>query len=134
MKKIEASNVKANGISGRNPWPDVTKIKPIIETAISVYRLRNTNEDIFRGIDAIAPNGDFYAGTRYSNNDTVVTRTISALNEAAFQLTEDVEEAHQLIYDFINNINGKDMDIIILDSLMDCAGADYWYKYEKQWD
>jgi len=134
MKKIEASNVKANGISGRNPWPDVSRIKPIIETAISVYRLRNTNEDIFREIDAIAPHGDFYAGMRFSDNDSVTMRAMSALNEAAFQLTEDVEEAHQLIYDFINNINGKDMDIIILDSLMDCAGADHWYKYEKQWD
>ena len=111
MKKIEASNVKANGISGRNPWPDVSKIKPIIETAISVYRLRNTNEDIFKSINEIAPHGDFYPGTRYSNNETVVTRAISALNEAAFQLTEDVEEAHQLIYDFINNINGKDNSI-----------------------
>ena len=134
MKKIEASNVKANGLSGRHPWPDTSKIKPIIETAISVYRLRNTNEDIFREINTIAPNGDFYAGMRFSDNNSVTMRAMSALNEAAFQLTEDAEEAHQLIYDFINNINGNDMDIVILDSLMDCAGADHWYKYEKQWD
>lgn len=134
MKKIESSDVKANGISGRNPWPDTSKIKPIIETAISVYRLRNSNEDIFREIEALSPNGDFYAGMRFSDNEAVVMRCMSALNEAAFEKTEDIEEAHQLIYDFINNISGKDMDIIILDSLMDCAGADHWYKYEKQWD
>lgn len=134
MKKIEASTVKANGISSFNSWPQVSKIKPILETAISVYRLRNTNEDIFREIATISPNGDFYAGIRFSDNESVVSRCVSALNESAFKLTDNVEEAHQLIYDFINNINGKDMDIIILDSLMDCAGADHWYKYEKQWD
>jgi hypothetical protein len=134
MKKIEAEKVKANGISGRNPWPIVSKIKPIIETAISVYRLRNTNEEIFESISKLSPNGDFYAGVRFTDNEAVVMRAISALNEAAFELTDNVEEAHELIYNFINNINGKDMDIIILDSLMDCAGADHWYKYEKQWD
>ncbi len=134
MKKIEALNVKANGISGRHSWPDTSKIKPIIETAISVYRLRHSTEDIFREISTLSPNEDFYAGVRFSNNETVATRIISALNEAAFELSNDIDEAHQLIYDFINGINGKDMDIIILDSLMDCAGADHWYKYEKQWD
>jgi hypothetical protein len=134
MKKIEASNVKANGISCRNPWPDTSKIKPIIETAISVYRLRNTNEEIFESISKLSPNGDFYAGVRFTDNEAVVMRCVSALNEAAFALTDNIEEAHELIYDFINNIGGKDMDIIILDSLMDCAGADHWYKYEKQWD
>ena len=134
MKKIEATKVRANGISGRNPWPDTSRIKPIIETAISVYRLRNTNEEIFEAITQISPTGDFYAGMRFSDNEAVVMRAMSALNVAAFELTEDIEEAHQLIYDFINNISGKDMDIIILDSLMDCAGADHWYKYEKQWD
>lgn len=134
MQKIDVTKVKANGISGQNPWPQVGRIVPIIETALSVFRLRYSQEEIFERLHKEFPNDDYYAGTRFSNNNSVATRILSAINAHAFTLTEDAEEAHNIIYNFIENISGAEMDILIIDGLRCCADADYWYKYEKQWD
>lgn len=134
MKKIDVTKVHANGISGRNPWPQVSRITPIIETALSVFRLRYSTEEILEQISKEEPYDDFYPGTRFSNNDQVATRILSAVNEHAFTLTDNEEEAHQIIYDFFENISGKEMDTLIFDGLRCCASADHWYKYEKQWD
>ena len=134
MKKIDVTKVHANGISGRNPWPQVSRITPIIETALSVFRMRNTTDGILAQIANGDPYADLYPGTRFSNNDQVATRILSAVNEHAFTLTDNAEEAHQIIYDFFENISGKEMDTLIFDGLRCCASADHWYKYEKQWD
>jgi hypothetical protein len=134
MKKIDVTKVHANGISGRNPWPQVSRITPIIETALSVFRMRHTTDEILGQIANGDPYADLYAGTRFSNNDQVATRILSAVNEHAFTLTDNAEEAHQIIYDFFENISGKEMDTLIFDGLRCCASADHWYKYEKQWD
>jgi hypothetical protein len=134
MKKIDVTKVHANGISGRNPWPQVSRITPIIETALSVFRLRYSTEEILEQISKGDPYEDLYAGTRFSNNDQVATRILSAVNEHTFTLTDNEEEAHQIIYDFFENISGKEMDTLIFDGLRCCASADHWYKYEKQWD
>jgi hypothetical protein len=134
MKKIDVTKVHANGISGRNPWPQVSRITPIIETALSVFRMRYSTDEILGQIANGDPYADLYAGTRFSNNDQVATRILSAVNEHAFTLTDNAEEAHQIIYDFFENISGKEMDTLIFDGLRCCAGADHWYKFEKQWD
>jgi hypothetical protein len=134
MKKIDVTKVHANGISGRNPWPQVSRITPIIETALSVFRMRHSTDEILGQISKGDPYADLYAGTRFSNNDQVATRILSAVNEHAFTLTDNAEEAHQIIYDFFENITGKEMDTLIFDGLRCCASADHWYKFEKQWD
>jgi hypothetical protein len=134
MKKIDVTKVHANGISGRNPWPQVSRITPIIETALSVFRMRYSTDEILGQIANGDPYADLYAGTRFSNNDQVATRILSAVNEHAFTLTDNAEEAHQIIYDFFENISGREMDTLIFDGLRCCASADHWYKFEKQWD
>lgn len=134
MQKIDVTKVKANGISGQNPWPQASRIIPIIETALSVFRLRHNQEDIFRKMYELDPHDDLAAGRRYSDNNAVATRILSAINEHAFTLTEDAEEAHNIIYNFIENISGAEMDILIIDGLRCSASADHWYMYEKQWD
>lgn len=41
------------------------------------------------------------------------------------------------VYNYIQSANTEgyepSLDELILDALMGCAGADYWYKYEKDW-
>lgn len=59
------------------------------------------------------PGGRYELGYRFENNDDVLTRIESAT-------TED---------EFLGNARAW-----ILDGLRECASADHWYTYEKQWD
>jgi hypothetical protein len=55
----------------------------------------------------------YLPGTRFNSNRDVGSRIAHATTDAEFQ-TSPVPW--------------------VLDALRDCAGADYWYTYEKQWD
>ena len=39
-----------------------------------------------------------------------------------------------IINSFVDSLSGREMDMIILDALRDCASADHWYTFEKEWD
>lgn len=56
--------------------------------------------------------GDFEFGNRYYDNETVLDRIESAATE----------------YEFLENPDGW-----VMDALRDCASADHWYTYEKQY-
>lgn len=53
------------------------------------------------------------AGHRFHSDQSVVERIASVATEQEFM--------------------AQPMDWVV-DALRDCAGADYWYTYEKQWD
>ena len=89
------------------------------------------------------PNDDYYFGTRFNSNSSVADRAISAVCSAAFNglehtpekpTDEQIEAAKNDIIEFFEKIDGKTMDYLIIDAMRDCASADHWYKYEKQWD
>lgn len=140
---IDIKNVKANGISFNPNYPAVQSYKSIIETAVSVFRLRHTNEEIWDMINKLDPRSDYYFGSRFNDNERVASRAISAVCSAGFNglehvaqppTAEEIEVAKNNIIEFFEKIDGKTMDYLIIDALRECASADHWYKYEKQWD
>ena len=140
--KIE--NIKSNGISHHAPIKQV--VGATLSTAVSLYKMRHTTTEIFSKF----PKGDnYHAGRRFNNNDDVVIRICSALSEAARKEYLDnktslsrhnyISESDELllqgiINSFIDSLSGREMDMIILDGLRDCASADHWYTFEKEWD
>ncbi len=141
---IDIKNVKANGISFNPNYPSVQEFRPIIETAISVFRLRYSNDDILSMLNSIDNREDYYFGIRFNDNSRVADRALSAVCSTAFKdgleygpqspTVEEIEMAQNSIVEFLKNIDGKTMDLLIIDAMRDCASADHWYKYEKQWD
>lgn len=140
---IDIKKVKANGISFNPNYPDIQQYRAIIQTAISVFRLRHTTEEIWDMIVSTGDNDDYYFGSRFNDDERVASRAISAVCSAAFNglehtaekpTEEQIETAKNDIIEFFEKIDGKTMDYLIVDAMRDCASADHWYKYEKQWD
>ena len=135
---MKVENIKSNGISYNKPAKNVAE--GIILTAISLYRMRHTEKEIFD----MFPEGEYHSGTRFNDNKAVCTRICSALTTAArislfgTQLVVDMDEKIPLfegvIKSFVDSLSGKEMDIIILDGMKDCASADHWYTFEKDWN
>ena len=127
---------KCNGIGNTQA---ANNVKPTIQTAVSVLRLRKSNDEI---IASFPVNDDYYVGSRFSNDEAVATRVCSGLvNYAEKQLYNKTtnEYASPLIVEgfitsLIDSLSGTEMDAIILEGMRDCASADHWYKFEKQWD
>ena len=131
---MKVSDIKCNGIGMMSPSNNV---RPFITTAISLFKMRNSTEDI---MEMLPGNDDYYPGTRFNDNERVADRVCSAItNAAANEYYKDGTESDPLVLQgiiesFTNSLSGSEMDVIILEALRDCASADYWYKFEKQWD
>lgn len=137
---MNVDNIKANGVSYHTPAMKVAG--PTILTAIKLYRMRYTEEEIFEQF----PYGDnYHPGTRFNDDESVLARACSAITKTAinklrfgtknFSVVTDEEAIilEQMIEKFIDDIRGLDMDKIISDSMRDCASSDHWYTFEKEW-
>ena len=138
--KIE--DIKSNGISHHASIKEV--VGATLNTAISLYRMRHTEEEIFSNF----PQGDYHSGSRFNDDDDVVVRICSALSRVARKeylnnktayLNKDMSESDELmlqgiVNSFVDTLSGREMDMIILDALRDCAASDHWYTFEKEWE
>lgn len=132
---MNIQDFKCNGIGNTQP---ALGIKPIVQTAISVFRLRRSNDEII----ASFPIGyDYHIGRRFTDDETVATRICSGLVEYAEQrlYKESGQSAPALIVEqyidaLVNSLSGSEMDQMILEAMRDCASSDHWYTFEKQWN
>ena len=113
LKDLVAKNKVVNGYQwgyGKNPLFE-EKVRPII------HRQREKVLACFLR-DGINQNYDdetaVMLGTRFYSDDSVILRMESWKKEGM-----DVYQG--------------DLDAFILDALVDCMKADYWYEFEKNW-
>jgi hypothetical protein len=135
---MNVESIKCNGLIGG--YGNATlNVQSTIQIAVALFRIRH--ENIFE----MMPAGEYHAGSRYSSDENVTNRICSGLYEAAihevtgkhwpYHASEgEFVQTVLTIENFIENISGKDMDALILEGMRDCASADHWYTFEKQWD
>lgn len=135
---MKVEDIKSSGISYNTPASKT--VGGVLKTAVSLFRLRHTNQEIF---GMLSEDYRYYTGRRFNDDETVVTRICSALTKNAishhmcsnFSRTDDeVLLLEGIIKSFVDSLSGSEMDIIILDALRACASADHWYKFEKDWN
>jgi hypothetical protein len=138
---MKVEQIKCNGSSFAGP---VESSKHLLLTSIKLFRMRFSTEDIMSKIEAIQTD-DYYFGTRCGNDDTVYHRLASAITrEAVKELYPEFQNYSMqpdqilvlegFIKAFTESLSGSEMDALIIDAFRDCASADHWYKFEKQWD
>lgn len=126
---MKVSDIKANGVSYYTPAKSSI---PTIETAIGLYKMRFTEDEI---LDKFDQSQDFYPGIRFNDNHDVAIRIAAAITRTAISKTGTDDELilEGYIKAFVDSLSGSEMDIIILDGLDCCAKADHWYTFEKEW-
>lgn len=129
---MNIKNFKCNGVGDTTPAKNV---KPFIQTTVSLYRLRNSSKEILEKLNEIDLRGDYHLGSRFSDDWIVATRICSGLVELASS-TGDLSHntIEENIESFIYSLTGLELDQIILEAMRDCASADHWYTFEKEWN
>ncbi len=140
---IDPKSIKANGYS--SSIAPLTKHSAFIENAISVFRMRYEYADL---VKTWPVDEDYYEGHRFSSNSDVAGRLLSAIGGKIYselrksrmykmETIEDYTATTEIVAlegdAFINSLSGSTLDLLISDSMRDCASADYWYKFEKQY-
>jgi hypothetical protein len=132
--KFNLSEVKCNG-SGYGVAVISQENKNAIQTYVSVYRKTTSFEDLVNEMAGQDQSNDYLYGRRCKEDSTIADRIYNALGVCALDQFEDNKElASMWINAQIEMFTGATMTHLVKDALRDCAGADHWYTYEKDWN
>jgi len=132
--KFEASDVKCNG-SGYGVSLISKENRNAIQTYVSVYRKTTSFEEIVNEIATRDTSNDYLYGSRCKEDSSIADRINHALgNYAVNQFEGSKELAEMWINAQIEMFTGATMTHLVKDAIRDCASADHWYTYEKEWN
>jgi len=136
---MNISEIKCNGVGYTLP---AKKVAPIIQTMVHLFKIRNSPEKIIESLKKLE-NDDYYFGPRCIDDEKITTRICSGIveymqktftkqdNMSANEYTILIENK---IESLVHSLDARKIDQLILEGIRDCASADHWYTFEKQWD
>jgi len=137
MKKptFKASEVVCNGITAGAKQLINEQNYQTLSTFLSTHFMMASKKQILEELnDSGEISGDWMIGSRVSSNEKILTRMASGLYNYASALFNDEKElAEMWINSQIKIMTAKDIITIMESALIDCATADHWYTYEKEW-
>jgi hypothetical protein len=131
--KFNVSDVKCNGAGSYASLISEDNYNAI-QTYVSVYRKVEDFRDLIVEM-AQKTKEDALFGSRCMNDRAITDRIATALGDYAMGKWENIEAlAEMWINAQIAMFTGSTMTALVKDALRDCASADYWYAFEKDWN
>lgn len=96
--------------------------------------MRNSSDTIIEKLIQRNPKYDYHKGSRFYNNESIAIRICSGLVELALKFPNPNNTIEETIESFVYSLHGSLLDQIILEGIRDCASADHWYTFEKEWE
>lgn len=130
---FNANQVSCNGVGGFG-YRAAMKSKDLIESIILQVRLDLGLDELWSRIITADPTGDYHQGTRFNELDNIASRLATGLGDWAWNnkfKTDDLIEA--CIKHILETISYDDAITIVVDAHRDCAEADHWYTFGKDW-
>jgi len=130
---FDANEIQCNGIGGAG-YQQALKQSDLIESMILKVRNEVGIDLIWKMILEKDPNGDYHQGSRFNNADRVVDRLATELGRWAWSISMDDSLVASKVKNLLETITKEDAITIVVDAHRDCASADHWYTFEKDWD
>jgi hypothetical protein len=131
VSRINVESLKATGISSNRTIID-TRNTNRIHTFVA---LLNDREPVENKINLLIESGrqDLYYGSRCKDISAIVDRITSMLAMHAASQFSSIELAEMWINAQIEQLNGRELATLANKAIEECASADHWYTFEKQW-
>lgn len=129
---FNASEVRCNGLGGPGARA-ARKSHDLIEKIVNEVREELGLNEIWSRIVAADPKGDYHQGSRFNYADNVTSRLVTGLGEWAWKKFENEELVEMNVKHILETITKEDAITIVIDAHRDCASADHWYTFEKEW-
>ena len=131
VSRINVESLKATGISSNRTIID-TRNTNRIHTFVA---LLNDREPVKNKINLLIESGrqDLYYGSRCKDISAIVDRITSMLAMHAASQFSSIELAEMWINAQIEQLNGRELATLANKAIEECASADHWYTFEKQW-
>ena len=131
---FKAEEVKCNGI-GSYGYQAVNRSIDLILKHINNVREELGLDEIFNMAVKKEDTFDLHPGSRFKDPETVAARLVTGLGNWGFKTFGEQPELIEInVKHILETISKEDAITIVVEAHRDCAGADHWYTFEKQWD
>lgn len=137
--KFEAKEVICNGNVGGCARILTEENMSTLRAFLKTHFMMAPQEVILKELeDSGVFDENWIIGSRAGDIDEIIYRMVSGLVEYGHTKFAEFTGTNELTEMWINAqvkmMTAKDIITIAESALIDCATADYWYAYEKQWD
>jgi hypothetical protein len=129
---FNASEIQCNGV-GDYGYQAALKSKDLIESTILQVRSDLGLDEIWNRITTAHPNADYHQGSRFNDIDRLTARLATGLGNWAWNKFETEELVEMNVKHILETISYDDAITIVVEAHRDCADADHWYTFEKEW-
>lgn len=133
--KFNASEVKCNGVYAGSMGILNEEDRSILRTFLKTHFMMAPQEVILKELsDSGLIDGEWMVGARVNSIDAIMSRMLSGLLEyATTEFDGNSTLAEMWINAQVKIMTAKEIITVMESALIDCATADHWYTYEKQW-
>lgn len=136
MSKFKATEVKCNGTGGHG-YRGALKHKDTITKIVEEVKSNLSIEDFWLLTQAQNQkqpySSELYQGRRYGSVDDLTYRLISGLANYCYSYLESEELVEMHLISVLASLTYEEKQYLVIDAARDCAGADHWYAFEKDW-
>ena len=136
MSKFKATEVKCNGTGGHG-YRGALKHKGAITKIVEEVKSNLSTEDFWLLTQAQNQkqpySSELYQGRRYGSVDDLTYRLISGLANYCYSYLESEELVEMHLISVLASLTYEEKQYLVIDAARDCAGADHWYAFEKDW-
>ena len=135
MEQFNYKKIECNGIGGYGYQAVFTHKDQIKAICQEVRDLLGDKlwDKMIKQASEVDTYTDYFAGPRYNDVRSNATRLVTGIaKHISTYLNEDyLIEMH--VGAILNNLTIDEKVYMVLDALRDCASADHWYTFEKDW-
>ena len=135
MKQFNYKEIECNGVGGRG-YQAVLKHKDQIQAICQEVRdLLGDRlwEKMIKQASQVDSYGEYYAGSRYTRVEDNAYRLATGIAKQVSSYLDSDELIEMHVGAILNNLTIDEKVYMVLEALRDCASADHWYTYEKDW-
>ena len=131
MSKFNVNEVRCNGVGGSG-YQAVLKHKAAIQEICQEVRDLIGIEKLWE-LATVEPNVDYHQGTRFNSVEDNTYRLVTGIasHVSEYLPTSELIEMH--VGAVLLMLTMEDKVTLVVDACRDCAGADHWYAFEKDW-
>ena len=131
MSKFNVNEVRCNGVGGSG-YQAVLKHKATIQEICQEVRDLIGIEKLWE-LATVESNVDYHQGTRFNSVEDNAYRLITGIAKHVSEYIPTSELIEMHVGAILTMLTMEDKVTLVADACRDCASADHWYTFEKDW-
>lgn len=131
---FNAAEVACNGVGGYG-YQAVLKYQSQVQAIVDEVTNEISREQLFELANSqTTETWPLYPGSRFNSNQDLMYRLCTGLGNYLYEAFESNELVEMYVGALLDRLTKEEKTQLVVDAARDCASADHWYTFEKEWE